>query len=159
VPKLVYTNAVLHEALRVYPPVWALARMAAEDDVLDGVRIPKGSLVFFLPWLIHRRGDVWADADKFDPSRWLPDSPRPKSRCAFMPFSSGPRKCIGDGFALLEGQLVLATLLQRVKLELAADQRIAPEPVFTLRPRHGVMVQAHAPATQNRSSRQPAPGA
>jgi cytochrome P450 len=141
-PKLVYTSAVLHEALRLYPPVWALARSASEDDVIDGVRIPKGALVFFLPWLVHRRGDVWPEPEKFDPDRWLPDAPKPKSRCAFMPFSSGPRKCIGDGFALLEGQLTLATLLQRVKLEPVKSHVVAAEPVFTLRPRDGVKVIA-----------------
>src|SRR6185295_1085939 len=114
------------------------------DDVIGDVHIPKGALVFFLPWLVHRRGDVWPEPEKFDPERWMPDAPKPKSRCAFMPFSSGPRKCIGDGFALLEGQLVLATLLQRVKLTLVQDQRITPEPVFTLRPREGVSVTAKA---------------
>lgn len=145
-PRLQYTSAVLHEALRLYPPVWALARSASEDDVIGGVTIPKGSLVFFMPFIVHRRGDVWPDAEKFDPSRWLPGGHRPKSRCAFMPFSSGPRKCIGDGFALLEGTLVLATLLQRVKLSLVPGQRIEAEPVFTLRPREGVKVVARAVA-------------
>ena len=145
-PKLVYTSAVLHEALRLYPPVWALARSASTDDVVGGVAIPRGALVFFMPHIVHRRGDIWPEPEKFDPARWLPGGHRPKSRCAFMPFSSGPRKCIGDGFALLEGQLVLATLLQRVRVSLVPGQRIEGEPVFTLRPRHGVKVTARAVA-------------
>lgn len=139
-PKLVYTAAVLNETLRLYPPVWALARSCADGDVIGDVTLPKGSLVFFMPWLIHRRADVWPEPLKFDPERWL-SGDKPKSRCAFMPFSSGPRKCIGDAFALLEGQLVLATLLQRVKVKVE-EQPIDPEPVFTLRPRHGVFVRA-----------------
>ncbi len=143
-PKLVYTSAVLHEALRLYPPVWAIARSASTDDAIGGVPIPKGALIFFLPWIVHRRADVWPEPERFDPARWLPDAVRPKSRCAFMPFSSGPRKCIGDGFALLEGTLVLATLMQRVRLRLVPGQRIEPEPVFTLRPRYGVQVVASA---------------
>ena len=121
-PRLVYTSAVLHEALRLYPPVWAIARSASTDDAIGGVPVPKGALIFFLPWVVHRRASVWPDPEKFEPARWLPDGQRPKSRCAFMPFSSGPRKCVGDGFALLEGTLVLATLLQRVKLSLVPGQ-------------------------------------
>jgi cytochrome P450 len=142
--RLTYTSAVLHESLRLYPPVWALARAAAEDDVIDGVHIPSGALVFFIPWIVHRRGDIWHDPERFDPERWLTTEAKPKSRCAFMPFSSGPRKCIGDAFALLEGQLVLATLLQRVKLVPLPEQRFALDPVFTLRPREPVRVTARA---------------
>ncbi len=140
-PRLKYTSAVLNEALRLYPPVWALARRAEEDDVLSGVRIPQGSLVFVLPWLVHRNPNVWPNPEKFDPERWLGEQ-KPRSRCAFLPFSSGPRKCIGDGFALLEGQLVLATLMQRVNLSLVPGQHIEPEPTFTIRPTGGVWVTA-----------------
>jgi cytochrome P450 len=142
-PKLKYTSAVLHEALRLYPPVWALARHAVADDVVGGVRIPKDALVFMCPWLIHRNSKVWADPEAFDPERWMTDQ-RPKARCAFLPFSSGPRKCIGDQFALLEGQLVLATLMQRVHLSLVPGRFVEPEPVMTLRPRGGVWVTAKA---------------
>jgi cytochrome P450 len=141
-PKLLYTSAVLHEALRLYPPVWMLARISEKEDVLGGVKIPKHTLVFFLPYLLHRRPDLWPEPEKFDPSRWLPDAVRPKSRCAFIPFSSGPRKCIGDGFALLEGQLVLATLLQRARLKIDRSHPFEPEPVITLRPLYGVKVRA-----------------
>jgi cytochrome P450 len=143
VPKLKYTLAVLNESLRLYPPVWAIARRAEADDVIGGAHIPKGSLVFMSPWVIHRNAQVWTDPEAFDPERFLSDT-RPKGRCAFMPFSSGPRKCIGDQFALLEGQLVLATLLQRVHLPLQGGRQVVPEPAVTLRPGGGVWVTAKA---------------
>jgi cytochrome P450 len=143
VPKLKYTSAVINEALRLYPPVWALARRAEVDDVVGGVRIPKGSLVFMCPWVIHRNAQVWSDPEAFDPERWLNDG-KPKGRCAFMPFSSGPRKCIGDQFALLEAQLVLATLVPRVHLSLVPDRTPEPDPLVTLRPKGGVWVTAKA---------------
>jgi cytochrome P450 len=137
-PRLPYTLGVLHEALRLYPPVWLLGRAARVDDVLGGVTIPKGTIVFFSPYLIHRRADLWPEPQAFRPERWLTEVKRP--RCAYLAFSTGPRKCIGDQFALLEGQLVLATMLQRVRLSLARP--VVPQPHFTLRPERGVMVTA-----------------
>jgi cytochrome P450 len=142
-PKLKYTSAVLHEALRLYPPVWILGRRAEVDDVIGGVRIPKDSLVFVSSWLLHRNPQMWTDPEAFDPERWMGEQ-KPKGRCTFMPFSSGPRKCIGDQFALLEGVLVLARLMQRVHLSLVPGRPVEPDPVFTLRPKDGVWVTAKA---------------
>lgn len=143
-PSLKYTQGVVNEALRLYPPAWIIARSAEEDDALGAAAIPRGSVLYFSPWLIHRRPDFWPDPLAFQPERWLgSDGQAPVSaRCAWLPFSSGQRKCIGDGFALLEMQLVLATLLQRLRLSLVPERAVEPEPVFTLRPRGGLWVTA-----------------
>lgn len=143
-PSLKYTLGVVNESLRLYPPAWILARRAVEDDHFGAVKVPRHALVFMLPWLIHRRADYWPQPEAFLPERWLgSDGHAPVSnRCAWLPFSTGQRKCIGDTFALLEMQLVLATLLQRVRISVEPDREVSPEPVFTLRPRNGLWVTA-----------------
>jgi cytochrome P450 len=138
-PALPYLACVIKESLRLYPPVWSLGRLVNEDEVVDGVRLPRGALVFLSPYVVHRLPEFWADPEAFDPERWLVDDPR-RAHGAYLPFSMGQRKCIGDAFALAEAQLVLATVLQRSHLTLCPGQRFVPEPVITLRPRGGVQV-------------------
>jgi cytochrome P450 len=144
IPSLKYTLGVVNESLRLYPPAWILARRAVEDDTLGSVQIPNQALIFISPWLIHRRADFWPQPEAFSPERWLgSDGHAPVSnKNAWLPFSTGQRKCIGDTFALLEMQLVLATVLQRVRITIEADREVVPEPVFTLRPRNGLWVTA-----------------
>lgn len=141
VPKLTYTSMVLKESMRLYPPVWSLARRVVEDDVVDGVLLPKQSIVFLCPFALHRHPSHWRDPEAFDPERFAPDAPAPV-KGAYLPFSMGQRKCIGDTFAMVEAQLVLATVLSRVHLALVPGQAFEPEPVITLRPRGGVQVVA-----------------
>lgn len=139
--RMPYSLNVIRESLRLYPPVWSLGRLVLEDEVVDGYLLPKGSLVFISPWAIHRLPEFWPEPEKFDPDRWLTDDPR-RLHGAYLPFSLGQRKCIGDQFAQAEAQLVLTTVLQRAKLELVPGQDFTPEPVITLRPKHGVKVIA-----------------
>lgn len=141
VPKLTYTAMVLKESMRLYPPVWSLARRVEEDDVVDGVVFPKGAIVFICPYALHRHPKHWKDPEAFDPERFAADAPAP-TKGAYLPFSMGQRKCIGDTFAMVEAQLVLATVLQRMHLALVPGQAFAPEPVITLRPLGGVKVVA-----------------
>jgi cytochrome P450 len=137
-PRLPYVDQVLKEAMRLFPPVWMIARRSVEEDVLSGFKIPAGTFVFMSPYLTHRHPAFWPNPEGFDPSRFAPGRLERLPRCAYFPFSKGPRMCIGDQFALLEGRLVLATLLQRVRLSLAPGYRASPLPTVTLRPKDGV---------------------
>lgn len=141
VPKLPYTAMVLKESMRLYPPVWSLARRVVEDDLVEGVLLPKDALVFICPYALHRLPRAWKDPEAFDPERWAPDAP-PPPKGAYLPFSMGQRKCIGDTFAMVEATLILATVLQRMHLSLVPGQAFTPEPVITLRPLGGVQVVA-----------------
>lgn len=143
VDRLPYTMAVLQEAMRLYPPVPAVSRVALEDDVVGGVRVPKGSGVLVFPYVIHRDPQLWPNPEGFDPRRFLapelggtmtPD--RPKQ--AFMPFGAGRRICVGNGFALMEGVLLAAMISQRFELDLQSGVRVRPEIAITLRPEGGL---------------------
>lgn len=139
VGRLPYSLHVIKEAMRLYPPVWTLGRTVVEDEVVDGWLLKKGALVFVSPWALHRHPDYWDAPLEFRPERWTVDDPR-RAHGTYLPFSMGQRKCIGDSFALVEAQLVLITILQRMKVTLAADQTFEPEPLITLRPKNGVLV-------------------
>jgi cytochrome P450 len=145
VPKLALTRRVVDESLRLYPPAWIFSRAAIQDDVVGGFRVPKGSYVLIVPWVLHRHPKLWDTPDAFDPDRFLPERERERPRFTFFPFGGGPRQCIGNQFALMELVLVLATLLQRVRLDLAPGHPLTPAPAITLRPRPGVWVTARRP--------------
>ncbi|MEO6951389.1 MAG: cytochrome P450 [Polyangia bacterium] len=138
-PRLPLMLRIFKESLRLYPPVYFDGRQAASATSLDGVECPAGTVVMFSPYTLHRRPDLWADPERFDPDRFLPEAEAARSRYAWLPFGAGPRICIGMGFALMEGQLILARMLQRARYTLLADE--VPEPSATLRPRHGVPVK------------------
>jgi cytochrome P450 len=140
-PRLPYCQAVIKETMRLYPPAWSMGRAPIDDDVIGGFTIPRGSLVILAPWATHRHPAFWTNPEGFDPSRFLRTEP---DRYAYFPFGGGPRLCIGMGFALLEAELVLATIAQRYRLDLVPGQAVEPEPQITLRPRRGVRVTAHA---------------
>lgn len=133
VDRLPYTMAVLQESMRLYPPVPAVSRLAVQDDAVGGTRIPKGSGVLVLPYVIHRDPELWPNPEGFDPRRFL-DPPADRPRQAFMPFGAGRRICVGSGFALMEGVLLMAMIAQRFELDLRSGARITPEIAITLRP-------------------------
>ena len=125
--------------MRLYPPVWGFVRQAVRADEVAGYRIPKGSVVNIVPWVTHRHPAFWTHPDRFDPEHFAPDAVRERPRFAYLPFSGGPRLCIGNEFALMEAQLVVAMTLQRYKLQLTAERPIIePEVHLTLRPRGGL---------------------
>jgi cytochrome P450 len=139
VPRLVYTQAVIHESLRLYPPIWLLSRVAVADDQIEGYSIPEGTTVVISPYLMHRHPDLWDRPNEFLPERFLDEDVDSVSRAyRYLPFSTGPRHCIGKDFALLEMPIVLATVWARCKLTLPADHPLDPEALVTLRPRHGL---------------------
>jgi cytochrome P450 len=142
VPRLGYTLQVFKEALRLYPPVYIFSRETSHNVEIGGHPIPRSTVVFMSPYAMHHRPDLWADPYRFDPSRFTMEAEGSRPRMAYFPFSAGPRICIGNHFALMEGQLLLATLLSRARFELAVDE-VEPEPGVTLRPRGGIPMRVH----------------
>lgn len=133
-PRLRWTRAVFDEALRLYPPAWALPREAVADDVVGGFRIPGGSLLVVCAWVTHRRADLWAEPERFRPERFLDGGGTGVVPFSYYPFGAGARQCIGTHFALMEAQVVLATLAQRFRLAPASEREVPPDATFTLRP-------------------------
>jgi len=139
--ELPYAEAVVRESMRLYPPAWAIGRRALRDHEADGVRIPAGSVVVVSPWLLHHDARWWSEPSAFRPERWLGDLP-PAPRHAYLPFGGGPRMCIGEGFAMLETRLLLATIGRRWSLRHDPAHRVELQPVVTLRPRTGMPMAA-----------------
>lgn len=135
---LPYTEQVFHEAMRLYPPVYMLARQAAEDVEIGGYRVPAGSEIVMWLWHTHRDPRFWDEPWAFRPERFDKARSAARPRGAYMPFGAGPRACIGKTFALMEGQLALATLAARHRLELVPDHPIELRPRITLAPAHGL---------------------
>jgi cytochrome P450 len=127
---------VVQESLRLYPPVWLISRTATVDDEIDGFAIPAGTLVCVSPYLLHRHPALWEEPLRFDPGRF--ERP-PAHEFAYLPFSGGPRRCIGERLALLEAQLALAVLRTRARVRLVPGHPVEPEALVTLRPRHGLL--------------------
>jgi cytochrome P450 len=139
-PGLPLARAVFEEALRLYPPAWGQPREAIQADEINGYPIPAKGIVTVNQWITHRHPDFWEEPEKFRPERFLPGQAEGRHKFAYFPFGGGPRVCIGNAFALLEGPLVLATFVQRLRVELVPGQAVVPDPTFTLRPRDGVKV-------------------
>lgn len=137
-PRLVYTRAVLDESMRLYPPVPFLSREAIVDENYQGESIPRGSLIFVVPWLIHRHKKFWDRPDHFIPERFLPGNGPTPSKFAYIPFSIGPRVCSGLGFGSAEGILCLATIAQALRLRLKQGYKVEPVCRLTLRPAGGL---------------------
>jgi cytochrome P450 len=142
-PQLVYTRAILDEALRLYPPVPILPREAITEEEFQGVRIPKGSLLFVVPWLLHRHRKLWELPDHFIPERFLPENAGKISKFAYVPFSIGPRICAGATFGQTEAILCIATLAQKFKLRLQPGHEVRPVCRLTLRPEGGLPMTVH----------------
>jgi cytochrome P450 len=134
-PRLVYTRAVVQEALRLYPPAFTLARQARRADTAGGIAIPARAVVLIAPWVLHRHRRLWDQPEKFDPARFLPGAPPPE-RCAYLPFGMGPRVCIGAQFALTEASLVLAAMVRAFHIERADTEPVVPVAIVTTQPDH-----------------------
>ena len=134
-PHLVYTRAVVQEALRLYPPAYGIFRLARRADEAGGVAVPKGAIVMIAPWLLHRHKTLWTEPDAFDPGRFLPGAP-PPDRFAYLPFGMGPRVCVGAQFALTEAVLVLARLVRQFVISRADNRPVVPVAAITVRPDH-----------------------
>lgn len=139
VPNLPFCQQVIQEALRLYPPVWLLSRRSVGEDQLGEFDVPAGTLVCVSPYILHRDERFWERPQDFDPDRFSEARSVGRPDYAYIPFSGGPRHCIGRHLAMLEAQLVLATIRQRVRVTLVEGHPIEPEALVTLRPRHGVL--------------------
>jgi cytochrome P450 len=120
-----YTQQLLEETLRLYPPVWLFTRRAAEDDALIRHDIPAGTDIYLSPYILHRTAKYWPEPDQFRPGRFGPDSPHKKGERPYFPFSLGPRRCLGEYFSFLEMKVHLGLLIQRFHMTLVSDT--APE--------------------------------
>jgi cytochrome P450 len=137
-PNLPYTLQILKESIRLYPPAYGFARLAIRPVTLGNYQLPAGTIILVSPYAIHRNPDYFPDPERFDPARFTPEAEQRLPRHAYIPFGGGPRICIGNHFALMEGHLVLATLAQRVCFSLLPGQNIEPEPLITLRPKSSI---------------------
>jgi cytochrome P450 len=138
IPKLNYTEMVLSESMRLYPPAWAMGRLALEDFSLGSYFLPKGTTVFMSQYIMHRDRRYFPDPERFDPERWRPEAKAERPRYSYFPFGGGARQCIGESFAWIEGILILATLAQRWRPRLVPGHRVEPQPLITLRPKYGM---------------------
>jgi cytochrome P450 len=146
-PSLTYTWRVIQESLRLYPPIWMYLRTAIEDDVIDGYRIRAGKNIYLSPFIAHRHLDFWQNPEGFDPDRFAPEKTQGWHRFKYWPFGGGPRKCIGNNFAVVEMQLVVATVAQLYELVLVPGHQIVMQPGLSLRQRNGVLVNVRPAGT------------
>ena len=141
--ELKYTNMVLEEALRLYPPACIFGRKAIADDELGGYPIPANSMILVSPYAVQHHPDYWPDPERFDPERFTPEHTAERPHYAYFPFSSGPRMCIGSSFAMMEAQLILATIAQPYRLRLVPGHPVEPQMLVTLRPKYGLQMTIH----------------
>jgi cytochrome P450 len=141
--RLSYTRMVIEEVLRLYPPAWVFGRKALADDEIGGYIIPANSMIVLSPYMTHRHPAFWENPEMFDPERFAPEREASRPHYAYFPFGGGPRICIGTNFALMETQLVLATIAQRYQLHLVPGHPIEPEALLSLRLRYGLPMTPH----------------
>jgi cytochrome P450 len=136
--RLSYTRMVFAEAMRLFPPVWAVARRAIDDYEVDGYKVPKDSFIFMSQYVMHRDWRFYPDPLRFDPRRFTPELQASRPQFAYFPFGGGPRRCIGEPFAWMEGMLVLATVARKWRMRLVPGHPVELKPLITLRPRYGM---------------------
>jgi cytochrome P450 len=141
--RLTYTTSVIQEAMRLYPPVWLLPRIANDADVVGGFRVPAGADVLVSPYMLHRDPRFWPDPGRFDPGRFAPGSDTDRPRYAYIPFGAGPRFCVGNHLGMLEAVLVLAMICRDLRLAGAPGRPVVAEPMLSLRIRGGLPVTVH----------------
>src|SRR5580692_8095593 len=146
IPRLRYIEMVLAESMRLYPPAWAMGRYARADFQLGDFFLPAKTTVLMSQFITHRDARFFPDPLRFDPERFTPEAKARRTKFTYFPFGAGFRQCIGESFAWMEGVLMLATLGQRWKLRLVPDNPVEPEPLITLRPKHGMRMHLEARA-------------
>jgi len=143
VPSLITVTNVVVESMRLYPPAWTIGRRATEDAEIGGYRLPAGAMVFMSQWTMHRDPRFYSDPDRFLPERWTPAFRAALPRHAYFPFGGGTRQCIGESFAWTEMVLVVAAVAQRWTLDLVPGHPVVPQPLLTLRSKHGMRMIPH----------------
>jgi cytochrome P450 len=148
VPSLRYTEWVVRESMRLYPPAWGIAREALADCEIGGYHVPKGTQIFMIQWLVHHDSRWFDEPASFRPERWDNDLIKRLPRCAYFPFGEGPRICIGNHFAMMEAILILATIARRFRLTVEPGQALSLMPSITLRPGNSVRMRIAARAVR-----------
>jgi cytochrome P450 len=143
-PRLEYTRRVIAEAMRLYPPIWAVGRRALVDVQIGGYTLPARSLVMLSQFIVHHDARWWPDPERFDPERWHPDVADTRPKFSFFPFGGGTRICLGEQFAWMETTLALAVLASRWRLRRATTRPVEINPAVTLRPKGPVLMVARA---------------
>jgi cytochrome P450 len=139
-PDLKYTEMIAKEAMRLYPPAYAIGREAIEDCEIGGYRVPRGTQLFAFQWVTHRDPRYYQNPNEFEPERWINEPTERQAKYAYFPFGGGPRQCIGNYFAMMEIVLLLATIGRRFRFSLVPDHKVEVLPVLSLRPRNGIKV-------------------
>lgn len=143
-PRLNYSEMVLAESMRLYPPTWIFIRMTFQEDYLpSGFTIPAGSKLYLCPYVMHRHPEYFPNPEQFDPERFTETAKKKRPKFSYFPFGGGSRVCIGEHFAKMECTLVLVSIAQRFRLSLLPEQKIVPDPKMTLRPKNGIMMRIH----------------
>jgi cytochrome P450 len=139
-----YTNMVLQEAMRLYPPVWILPRRALADDEVGGYHVPAGADVLICPYTMHRHPRYWPEPERFDPQRFDPDATTDRPRYAHLPFGAGPRFCVGNHLGMIEATFIISTLMRDLRLERVPGTEVRPEPMMSLRLGGGLPMTVHS---------------
>ena len=140
--RLEYTRMLIAESMRLYPPAWTIGRRVVQDYSIDGIQLPAGSLVLVSPYVMHRDRRYFSEPLQFDPERWTPRSTADRPEFSYLPFSAGPRSCLGEHLAWMEMQLVVAAIAQRWRLRLLPGFPLELLPLIALRPKYGLRMQA-----------------
>jgi len=138
--RLPYLKQVVQETMRVRPPVWAIARRSHQDEMMRGYHVPAGAYLMIMPYMLHRHRDFWPEPQRFDPERFSPQRAESRHSYCYIPFAAGPRTCIGAGMAMLEIQLVLASVLPRWRVTPVPGHPLEPAAKVTLKPKYGMPV-------------------
>lgn len=146
--QLGYIKRVIEETLRLSPQNWVMSRDTLSEQTLGGYTIPKDTTVFLGVYITHRRPDIWENPLSFDPDRFLPDRASGRHLLSYLPFGSGPRKCIGFHFAMMEITFAISMILQRFDLEVVNAAGIRPSPTWSLWPTPGVNIRLKSKQTQ-----------
>jgi cytochrome P450 len=141
VSRLRYTENVMAESLRLYPPAWAMGRYARNDFALGDYFLPARTTVLISQFVTHRDPRYFPDPLRFDPDRFSAEGKAQRRKFTYFPFGAGPRQCIGESFAWMEGVLILATLAQKWRLRLVPNHKVEPQPLITLRPKYGMAMR------------------
>jgi cytochrome P450 len=143
IASLPFVERVVTESMRLYPPAWLIGRRAIADCQLGAYLVPARTILVMSPFVTQRDGRFYPDPERFDPDRWTPDFRATLPKFAYFPFGGGPRQCIGESFAWMELILVVATIAQQWRLQLVPGHPVVPEPLVTLRTKHGMRMTAH----------------
>jgi cytochrome P450 len=141
IPRLEYTGRVVKEAMRIFPPIWGIARHSLGEFCAGGYRIPAGCEVLISQWVMHHSSRYFEDPLRFNPDRWTDEFTANLPKFVYLPFSAGPRNCIGSGFAMMESVLILATMTQAISMRRVSTSSIIPFPSITLRPKGDLTIR------------------